>query len=719
VDAHLFIQLQQQSSFTTHALKKQICLLLLLNPWVLGSLLFGQDIAIHPLGIDLGTEQFGMSLHHQQLLITTRENEVKWINHKDKTGSGGTRIQLIEDTTKKISQAFAVIPHQNLNESNVQYSAELNIYQYTRSIQPNLHSRKNSSLGIFFFDPHIASTSAFPFNSLDLTYQVGQGYYCDKTNRLYFVSDMPGGFGGNDLYYSEWNNGVWQEPIALPHPINDEKDAVYPTILPNGDLIYSSNDGALGDFDLHRCPWNGAQFQAPVHLETPLNSAFDDLQILYTEDQTQGYLISNRDDGLDRLFSFHQTRPRFIECELSEKPILCYLFEETTIAVTDSLPMVFEWAFSDGTKANGLKTEHCFPGLGHYHAILNVYDSTTKVLYANLSELELDIEKSQRPLIASPTEIQPQQVSIFIAEDTEIDSMQIERIDWHFGDGQYAMGKQVYHTYQKEGTYACQLMFTGINSNGEKTQTCASKDIVVGLSKAPLVMTTTYTQTTTEAAVPIAKDSLTYYVEFKKSENQMAANDPYFANIHYAITERQVISDSLFHYTIGAEKDFKTMMPILEDIKKSGYTESVIKDNLMHQDKRDQRTTWWYIPDSIESALNKQMNRFNDIKFESGSYTISKQSFDELQYIAEVLRSQPKIHLQITAHTDSVGTVEHNLELSKKRADSVAKHLSERGIPQERLTTIGLGESESSMLIHKNKSQAAFRKVEFRIIRNR
>jgi outer membrane protein OmpA-like peptidoglycan-associated protein len=380
--------------------------------------------------------------------------------------------------------------------------------------------------------------------------------------------------------------------------------------------------------------------------------------------------------------------------------------------------MVFEWAFSDGTKANGLKTEHCFPGLGHYHAVLNVYDSTTKVVYANLSELELDIQKSQRPFIAGASKMLPLEVNTFVAEETEIDSMKIDRIDWHFGDGHYAMGKQVYHSYQKEGTYACQLMFTGTDSNGKRMQACASKDIFVGSTIAPLDQPSEFTQAETAPAGPIVKDSLSYYVEFKKSENQLATNDPYFANIHYAITERQVHSDSLYHYTIGNEKEFKTIVPLLEDLKKSGYTESVIKDNLMHQDKRDQKSTWWYIPDSIESALNKQMNRFNDIKFETGSYTISKQSYDELEYIAEVLRSQPNIQLQITAHTDSVGTVEHNLELSKKRAESVAKHLCDRGIIKERLTTIGLGENESSKTIHKNKSQAAFRKVEFRIIRN-
>jgi outer membrane protein OmpA-like peptidoglycan-associated protein len=718
MDDHISIQLQQQSTITTHTLKKETCLLLMLSSWVFGSMLFGQEIAIKQLAIDAGNEQFGISIHNQNILITTRNSEVHWINHKDGSGNGGTRVHLIEDTTIRTSRLLSELPHHNLNESNAQYSSELHAYQYTRSIQPNLHSKRSSALGIFFYEPETHTTRAFPFNSQDHTYQVGQGFYCEKSNRLYFVSDMPGGHGGNDLYYSERINDNWQQPVALPYPINDEKEAVYPTILSNGDLIFASNNGVQGDFDLHQCQWNGENFESPMRLAPPLNSDFDDIQILYTETYSKGYIVSNRSNGVDRLFAFHQTHPTFFDCAPSEKPILCYLFEETTISKSDSLPMIFEWAFSDGTKSQGLKTEHCFSGLGEYSAVLNVYDSTTKVLYANLSELELDIQKSQRPLIVSPNEMLPQQVNIFIAEETEIDSMLVERIDWYFGDGVYASGEQVLHSYPEEGQYTCLLMFSGTDVKGEKMQTCASKDIQVALSGSKNCKSSDSPTIKPEINAPISNDSLAYYVEFRKSETPLAANDPYFANIHYAITERQIQSDSLFHYTIGHEKDFKNIMPLLEDLKKSGYPASVIKDNLMYQDQSDRRSTWWYIPDSIESLLNKQMNRFNDIKFESGSYTISKQSYDELQYIAEVLRSQPHIHLQITAHTDSVGTFEHNLQLSKKRAESVATHLHALGIQLERLTTIGLGESESNRHVHKNKSQAAFRKVEFRIIRN-
>lgn len=197
----------------------------------------------------------------------------------------------------------------------------------------------------------------------------------------------------------------------------------------------------------------------------------------------------------------------------------------------------------------------------------------------------------------------------------------------------------------------------------------------------------------------------------------MEVDDPFFANIHFEITERTSNKDSLYHYTVGAEKDFAATMPILQDLRANGYTASVIKDQEEEVSKHSRVRNWWYIPDSIESALNKQMNKFNDIKFETGSYTINKQSYDELNYIVKVLQSQPLIGLEIIAHTDSIGTEENNLALSKKRAESVAEYLQKQGIKRQRMRTKGMGEQQSTNRGTIQKNLADDRRVEFKIIR--
>ena len=58
---------------------------------------------------------------------------------------------------------------------------------------------------------------------------------------MVFASDCPIGFGGYDLWYSEWHNGEWQYPQNLGHRINSEGDETMPTI--NGDFLVFVSDG--------------------------------------------------------------------------------------------------------------------------------------------------------------------------------------------------------------------------------------------------------------------------------------------------------------------------------------------------------------------------------------------------------------------------------------------------------------------------------------------
>ena len=97
--------------------------------------------------------------------------------------------------------------------------------------------------------------------------------------------------------------------------------------------------------------------------------------------------------------------------------------------------------------------------------------------------------------------------------------------------------------------------------------------------------------------------------------------------------------------------------------------------------------------------LRDRMRRIdiNTITFDSGSWTVTPDQYDQLAGIAEamqrVLRRRPNEVFMIEGHTDAVGTDEDNLSLSDRRAEAVAIILSETfGIPPENLVTQGYGE---------------------------
>jgi len=81
-----------------------------------------------------------------------------------------------------------------------------------------------------------------------------------------------------------------------------------------------------------------------------------------------------------------------------------------------------------------------------------------------------------------------------------------------------------------------------------------------------------------------------------------------------------------------------------------------------------------------------------EIHFATDSAEILPASEPVLREIAEVLGAQPGLELIIEGHTDGVGTAEHNLDLSRRRADAVKRWLVDRlGIGEVRLTTVGYG----------------------------
>jgi outer membrane protein OmpA-like peptidoglycan-associated protein len=682
-----------------------------------------QSTVLYPLPCNNQEGVFGIGIKNHGLMYTSLCKNSPFIQHLDSSGHTGTCIYIANDTSTADVHTLSELPQSHLNESCPQYIPEKDMYIITKSMESTHHNRKRTALGIFFYikSEKGYESVAFPYNADDLDYQTGQGYYDVQTGRLYFTSNRPDSHGGNDLYYSEWNDEKWQEPVHLDHPINTSKDEIFPNITAQGDLVFASQQGNSGDFDLFIARWNGTHFGMPQRLGTPFNSEADDIQLIYTQGNEQGFLVSNRNQSIDEVYAFYQARPEFKDCSISDKPIFCYLFEETTIVPNDTMPMLYEWAFSDGQKANGLKVQHCFEKIGSHSAMLNVYDSTTKVLYANLSEIQLDIQKSQLPYIESTQGSTVDSSMHFMASGSEIDSFQVKEVHWQFGDNGYEQGMEVYHRYKQAGTFECQLLMIGTTPDGQMTSKCASKNIqIVGLAEPSVV-------TDPEAIQPLnslagsfkstVRDSVLYFVEFKQSDIPIAQNDPYFANIHYEITERISSQDSMFHYSVGAEKDFTSTLPILQDLKSNGYLSSIIKDQEVEQNKIAKIKNWWFMPDSIESALNKQMNKFSDIKFETGSWTISEQSYDEIAYIAKVIKSQPMVSLEIIAHTDSIGSASNNQILSEKRARSVADLLTAEGIESKRLITIGLGESQSNLIYANRKSLADDRRVEFRILR--
>lgn len=125
---------------------------------------------------------------------------------------------------------------------------------------------------------------------------------------LYFVSDMPGGYGGYDIWRASLTAGGYGALENLGPTINSEGDEKFPTFRPNGDLYFSS-DGrvGLGGLDLYRAVPDTVRHTWRVeHLPWPVNSAGDDFGMTFEGLHNRGYFSSNRGNGRgwDKIYTF-------------------------------------------------------------------------------------------------------------------------------------------------------------------------------------------------------------------------------------------------------------------------------------------------------------------------------------------------------------------------------------------------------------------------------
>ncbi len=125
---------------------------------------------------------------------------------------------------------------------------------------------------------------------------------------LYFVSDMPGGMGGLDIWRARITAAGLGGAENLGEPINTPGDEMFPTFRPNGDLYFSSNGHVgMGGLDIYIAKVDPKTKKYKLeHPGYPLNSEADDFGMTFEGPHNRGYFSSNRRDGrgYDHIYSF-------------------------------------------------------------------------------------------------------------------------------------------------------------------------------------------------------------------------------------------------------------------------------------------------------------------------------------------------------------------------------------------------------------------------------
>lgn len=105
-----------------------------------------------------------------------------------------------------------------------------------------------------------------------------------------------------------------------------------------------------------------------------------------------------------------------------------------------------------------------------------------------------------------------------------------------------------------------------------------------------------------------------------------------------------------------------------------------------------------------------------DVHFDTNRATIKKGSYKSLNDLAEFMLIKKTLKIELAGHTDNEGSADKNLDLSQRRAEAVRNYLIKKGVPGNRLTAVGYGETQPVASNSSEEGKSLNRRTEVRII---
>lgn len=231
----------------------------------------------------------------------------------------------------KINESFFRLKYVNLTENssspmsfNFLDNVEIPFHQgpvsFTNDLKTMFLSRNNknpvkstnenvdiSPMGVFIYERSGNSwllKGELPVNSY--SYKTFHPTWDENSHRLIFASDMPGGFGGTDLYSITKTDTGWTDLRNLGPKINTSADEAFPFIFQSGYLFFASDKtGGFGGFDQYLSLSVNGEFEIPVNLGEKLNTTSDDFGLVVKSDGKEGFFTSNKPGGIGKDDIYH------------------------------------------------------------------------------------------------------------------------------------------------------------------------------------------------------------------------------------------------------------------------------------------------------------------------------------------------------------------------------------------------------------------------------
>ncbi len=323
--------------------------------------------------------------------------------------------------------SFSNTINSKLHEGNFCFSSEGTVMYVSKS---NSEKRKNKFDSINNNPIHLYKVNKvdgtwgepekLPFNNIN--YSVQHPSLNSDGSKLYFSSNMPGGYGDFDIYYVDVNaDGTYGTPVNLGSTINTENREQFPFISTDGNLFFSSNGHlGLGMMDIFVSELTYGVLGVPINLGAPINSGYDDFSLVY-HDENDGFFASNRKDKGDDIYAFSQVgeifpKERRTIFEVKDYATDAYIPNADAVLYNNDNEIIYESQL-DSIASFDLKI---FPGRYNFKASADGYKTRTKPLQVNERAEEVYVVYLER---------EKQNVSPPVSNETSSDTTTITTVD--------------------------------------------------------------------------------------------------------------------------------------------------------------------------------------------------------------------------------------------------------------------------------------------------
>jgi peptidoglycan-associated lipoprotein len=188
------------------------------------------------------------------------------------------------------------------NENSVCCGTAHHGFYFSRMVKDSRKKNSAEHLKLFYADSTFGKYNArvldFCFTDTG-NFNFDTPFLCADGETLFFSSDMPGGYGGYDLWSVKWNSKEkhWEQAVNLGPRINSEADERSPFLF--ADILYfsSNNYKGMGGYDIYSSVSGEDAWGKPQNMQYPINSPQDDISIVFEGNKDQGYICSNREGG--------------------------------------------------------------------------------------------------------------------------------------------------------------------------------------------------------------------------------------------------------------------------------------------------------------------------------------------------------------------------------------------------------------------------------------